>query len=265
MPSWVPVQYGRYAGERARPFTDLMARVEVEAPRLVVDLGCGTGALTASLAERWPGAEVLGVDSSPAMLERAAPLASTRLRFEHADVARWRPAAPVDVLVTNATLQWVPGHLDLLRRWVGALADGGVLALQVPANFDAPSHRLMREVAESPEFAPHLAGVLRGSESVAEPPQYAELLAEAGCAVDVWQTTYLHVLPGEDAVLEWVRGTGLRPVLDALDPDASRAFVDRYAARLRTAYPRRPWGTLLPFRRIFAVATRSRSEGGHEQ
>lgn len=235
MPSWDPRQYGRYADERARPFADLVARIDVRAPGLVVDLGCGTGALTASLAERWPDAEVLGVDSSRAMLEQAAPLTSPRLRFELADVAAWQPGGPVDVLVTNATLQWVPGHLDLLRRWVAALAPGGVLALQVPANFDAPSHRLMRELAESAEFAPHLVGVLRGSESVAEPAQYAELLAEAGCAVDVWETTYLHVLPGEDAVLEWVRGTGLRPVLDVLDADASRAFVDQYGARLRTA------------------------------
>lgn len=257
MPSWDPLQYGRYAGERARPFADLLARVDVRAPGLVVDLGCGTGALTSSLAARWPGAEVLGVDSSPEMLEQAAAHASRRLRFELADVSRWRPGAPVDVLVTNATLQWVPGHLDLLRRWVGTLAPGGVLALQVPANFDAPSHRLMRELAESAEFAPHLAGVLRGSESVAEPARYAELLAEAGCVVDVWETTYLHVLPGEDAVLEWVRGTGLRPVLDALDPDTTRAFVDRYAALLRTAYPRREWGTPLPFRRVFAVARRT--------
>ena len=132
-----------------------------------------------------------------------------------------------------------------------------MLALQVPANFEAPSHRLMRKLAESAEFAPHLAGVLRGSESVAEPMRYAELLAGAGCVVDVWETTYLHVLPGEDAVLEWVRGTGLRPVLDVLDPDITRAFVDRYAALLRTAYPRREWGTLLAFRRIFAVARRT--------
>ncbi|MBC7640057.1 MAG: methyltransferase domain-containing protein, partial [Rhodoferax sp.] len=113
MPSWDPLQYGRYAGERARPFADLLARVDVLAPRLVVDLGCGGGTLTASLAERWPDAEVVGVDSLPAMLEQAAPLASARLRFELADVSRWRPGAPVDVLVTNATLQWVPGHLDL--------------------------------------------------------------------------------------------------------------------------------------------------------
>ncbi len=256
MPSWDPVQYGRYADERARPFTDLIARVDVEDPRLVVDLGCGTGALTSSLARRWPGAEVVGVDSSPAMLEQAAPLASARLRFELADVAGWQPSAPVDVLVTNATLQWVPGHLDLLRQWVATLAPGGVLAVQVPTSFDAPSHRLMRELAESPEFAPYLAGILRGLESVAQPAQYAELLAEAGCVVDVWETTYLHVLPGEDAVLEWVRGTGLRPVLDALEQDAARTFVHAYGARLRTAYPRRAWGTLLPFRRIFAVARR---------
>jgi trans-aconitate 2-methyltransferase len=262
MVSWDPQVYGRYAAERARPFVDLVTRVPAEAPRVVVDLGCGTGELTASLARRWPGAEVLGVDSSPAMLERAAPQADgARLRFELGDAATWAPREPVDVLVTNALLQWVPGHLDLLPRWVEALAPGGWLALQVPGNFGSPSHALMREVAELPRFKDRLDGVLRGTESVGDPLDYAATLAAAGCTVDAWETTYLHVLDpegrhGDDAVLAWVQGTGLRPVTDALadDPPLRQDFVDTYAARLRAAYPRRPWGTPLPFRRVFAVA-----------
>ena len=263
MVSWDPQVYGRYAAERARPFVDLLSRVPAEAPRQVVDLGCGTGELTASLARRWPDAQVIGVDSSPAMLQRAArqtEAAPGRLRFQLGDAASWAPTGPVDVLVTNALLQWMPGHLDLLPRWVEALAPGGWLALQVPGNFGSPSHVLMREVAALPRFGDRLDGVLGGTESVGDPLDYAAVLATAGCTVDVWETTYLHVLDpegehGDDAVLAWVEGTGLRPVTDALadEPSLRRDFVDTYAARLRAAYPRRPWGTPLPFRRIFAV------------
>lgn len=266
MVSWDPTAYARFAAERSRPFDDLLRRVSATEPRSVVDLGCGAGDLTASLARRWPSARVVGVDSSPQMLAKAAPEAEAadvdgRLSFVEADLADWTPDAAVDVIVTNAALQWVPQHLDLLPRWVDALAPGGWLALQVPGNFAAPSHALMREVAELPPFAERLTGVLRGTESVAQPSTYATLLAERGCVVDAWETTYVQVLDpagehGDDAVLAWVSGTGLRPVLDALtdDPDLRERFVATYAERLRAAYPRRPWGTLLPFRRVFCVA-----------
>ncbi len=257
MPSWDPLTYARYAGERARPFVDLTARIGADAPARVLDLGCGSGELTAMLARRWPAAQVHGIDSSPQMLDRT--VAADRLTFALGDVTSWRPPAPVDVVVSNAVLQWVPDHLPLLLAWAGHLTPGGTLAFQVPANFAMPSHALMRQVAAEPRFAGRLAGVLRGTDSVAEPEAYAALLADAGLAVDAWETTYLHVLPGEDAVLEWVRGTGLRPVLDALAeaPELSAAFVEAYAARLREAYPRRRFGTLLPFRRLFVVATRT--------
>jgi trans-aconitate 2-methyltransferase len=266
MVSWDPTLYARFAAERSRPFEDLVRRIGATAPRRVVDLGCGAGDLTASLARRWPSARVVGVDSSPQMLQRAAGEAAAadldgRLSFVEADLADWRPDAPVDVIVTNAALQWVPQHLDLLPRWVEALAPGGWLALQVPGNFAAPSHALMREVAAQPPFAHRLTGVLRGTESVAQPSTYASLLADLGCVVDAWETTYLQVLDpdgelADDAVLAWVSGTGLRPALDALadDPELRQQFVDAYAERLRAAYPRRPWGTLLPFRRVFCVA-----------
>ncbi|GAA4359881.1 trans-aconitate 2-methyltransferase [Angustibacter luteus] len=274
MVSWDPSVYARFASERSRPFADLLARVGAGAPRRVVDLGCGPGDLTASLARRWPAAEVLGVDSSPEMLSRAqdqvgrADVAG-RLRFELGDVADWQPEHPVDVLVTNATLQWVPGHLQLLRQWVSGLAPGGWLALQVPGNFDSPSHTLMREVAAQPQFAAHVEGALRHGEAVGQPTTYAALLADAGCAVDAWETTYVHVLDpagefGDDAVLAWVSGTGLRPVMDALQeqPELRQAFLDEYAGRLRAAYPRRPWGTALPFRRVFCVARRAEPPTG---
>lgn len=263
MPTWDTATYLRFAEERARPFADLVARVAAEDPALVVDLGCGTGDLTATLCRRWPAARVVGVDSSAEMVGRAAALAHERLDVVHADVRTWHPDAPVDVVVTNAVLQWVPDHADLLRRWVRWLSPGGWFAMQVPANFGEPSHALMREVAARPAYAALLSGVLREA-PVLDLRGYAELLHESGCAVDAWETTYLHVLDpggrhGDDAVLEWVRGTGLRPVLDALAtaPDLRDAFVAEYAALLRDAYPRRAYGTPLPFRRVFAVAHRA--------
>jgi trans-aconitate 2-methyltransferase len=261
---WDPAAYGRFAGERARPFADLVARVDAAAPARVVDLGCGSGALTATLARRWPGARVTGVDASPEMLaEAAAHVLPGRLEFVRADLRAWAPPAPPDVLVTNAALQWVPGHLSLLRRWVGVLAPGGWLALQVPGNQGAATHTALREVAADGPWAGRLATVAGalGPQAVADPAGYAEVLADEGCTVDCWETTYLHVLDprgehGDDAVLAWVGGTALRPVLDALAevPDQREAFVAAYAARLRAAYPRRAWGTPMPFRRVFAVA-----------
>jgi trans-aconitate 2-methyltransferase len=266
-PSWDPGVYLRFAAERARPFHDLMARVGVppERPRLVVDLGCGPGGLTAGLAERYPQARVIGIDSSPEMIERAGRYASERVEFRLGDVTAWQPDEPVDVLVTNAVLQWVPGHRELLPRWAAGLAPGGWLAMQVPGNFAQAEHTLLDEVAA--EVAPALRpGLTRAA--VDTPLQYAAALAPVTAAVDAWETTYLHVLDpagelGDDAVLAWVSGTALRPVLDALaDDEAARElFVHQYTAALRKAYPRRPWGTPLPFRRVFAVA----QAAGHVQ
>jgi trans-aconitate 2-methyltransferase len=251
---WDPQQYRRFAGERSRPFADLLARVAASAPRRVVDLGCGSGELTAALAQRWPTADVEGVDSSPDMIA-AAPRGS-RLAFRLGDVREWTMPADADVVVSNATLQWVPEHRALLARWAAALPAGGWLAVQVPGNFAAPTHALLREVAGSPSWSAALAGVLRSHDSVGEPAEYAELLLGAGLVADVWETTYVHVLTGDDAVLEWLRGTGLRPVMAALPPAAYRRFEAELAGRLRAAYPPGPHGTLLPFRRIFFVGHR---------
>ncbi|MEO3812081.1 trans-aconitate 2-methyltransferase [Sphaerisporangium sp. B11E5] len=246
---WDPELYGRYAGERARPFFELLARVRAENPERVVDLGCGSGELTLELARRWPGAAVHGLDSSPAMIAKAPPGPS----FGVGDVRDWRPDAPVDVIFSNAVLQWVPEHRELLARWTGFLREGGWLAFQVPGNFSAPSHARVREVCRSAAWKDALGDLVR-DDPVDGPEGYLRLLAGLGCAVDAWETTYVHVLPGEDAVLKWISGTALRPMLDRLGPERSRDFLADCAAALAEDYPREPFGTAFPFRRVFVVA-----------
>lgn len=253
---WDPEEYLRFAGERGRPFAELLSRVGATDPAYVVDLGCGPGNLTATLARRWPAATVEGLDSSPEMIERArgemAP--GLAIAFSVADLRGWRPTRPVDLLVSNATLQWVPGHIDLLAGLVATLRPGGWFAFQVPGNFAEPSHTELAAVRASPRWRARLAAADVPTPGVADPDAYLERLAATGATVDVWETTYLQVLAGEDAVLRWMQGTGLRPVLSVLDDDERAEFVADYGARLRAAYPRRPFGTVLPYRRIFAVA-----------
>ncbi|MFE2218381.1 trans-aconitate 2-methyltransferase [Streptomyces canus] len=263
-PTWDPTQYLRHADHRARPFTDLLARVPDlpgDAP-LIADLGCGPGNVTAVLAVRWPTARVTGYDNSTEMLDKAqveyaGPTSGGgHLDFAHADVRTWVPSRPYDLIVSNATLQWVPGHVERFADWIAGLAPGGTFAFQVPGNFDSPSHRLMREIAGSMG----LAETLRHDDAVLAPQAYLAALTDLGCEVDAWETTYVHLLQGRDPVLDWVKGTGLRPVLTALadDPQAREEFMGAYRAALREAYPAEPHGTPFPFRRIFAVA---RKEG----
>ncbi len=256
---WNPERYLQRADERGRPFHDLVNRIGVDEPRRVVDLGCGPGNQTAVLAERWPDAQVLGIDSSPDMIEAAgAEVGPMRpnLAFEVGDIADWQPDAATDVVVSNAALQWVPGHDDVIRTWTAALSPGAWLAFQVPGNFGAPSHRLMRELATSPRWADQLAGSLAVHDEVLEPDGYANLLLDCGWRPDAWETTYLHLLEGPDPVLGWVRGTGLRPILAALSPSDTEEFEAEYARQLREVYPPRAQGTVFPFRRIFCVAHR---------
>ncbi|MEU2540354.1 trans-aconitate 2-methyltransferase [Streptomyces iakyrus] len=267
-PTWDPAQYLRHAGHRARPFADLLARLPdpptqppAGRPR-IADLGCGPGNVTALLAARWPTALITGYDNSPEMLDKAhvdheGPTSGGgRLDFGHADVRTWTPKEPFDLIVSNATLQWVPGHAERFADWTAGLKPGGTLAFQVPGNFDAPSHRLMRDIAALPRWRDRLDGVLRHADAVLDPEAYLERLTSLGCAADVWETTYIHLLQGEDPVLDWVKGTGLRPVLTALadEPEAREDFVAEYRAALREAYPAGPHGTPFPFRRVFAVA-----------
>jgi trans-aconitate 2-methyltransferase len=260
---WDPHEYLRFSDERGRPFRDLLDRVPATAPGYVVDLGCGPGNLTATLADRWPGADVVGVDSSAEMIRQAREehrdddAEAPRLRFVEADVRAWRPDRPVDVLISNATFQWVPGHLELLDDLVGMVSTGGWFAFQVPGNFGEPSHTELAAVRDSARWRDRLAGAELAQPWVAEPVDYLERLAPHASILDVWETTYVQVLDGEDAVLQWVRGTALRPILSELDDAEQAEFLKEYGARLRAAYPPRPFGTVLPYRRIFAVAQMS--------
>lgn len=258
MQTWDPQLYRRYADERARPFWDLVARIGATEPRRVVDLGCGPGELTASLAARWPRAQVVGLDSSAEMIAKAPQ--APNLVIGLGDLRDWAHSEEqADVVVSNAALQWVPGHLELLGDLVDRVSPGGWLAFQVPGNFGEPSHALRRDLAAEPAFAPHLAGI--ASPASHDPQVYHDRLTALGCAVEAWETTYLHVLEGEDAVFSWVSGTGARPTLEALPDPLRQEFTERFQAALRTAYPVHNGRVLLPFRRVFVVA---RPDGGDQ-
>ena|SRR5215469_13009130 len=256
---WDPNQYRQFGDERSRAFYELISRIGATDPQNVADIGCGPGELTVDLSRRWPDSDVVGVDSSAEMIAAADEVLATaraelpRLRFEHMDARDWKPAGPVDVIVSNAMLQWIPDHESLLVKWVDYVADGGWLAFQVPANHDEPTHRLIRELARTERWSDQLSAVAL-TRQAANPADYLDLLTGAGCVVDAWETTYLHVLTGEDPVLRWISGTGLRPVITSLEGAEREEFLAEYGALLRQAYPAASYGTAFPFRRVFAVA-----------
>ena len=249
---WNPDAYLTFADQRGRAFFDLMARVPAEAPRRVVDLGCGPGNLTVTLARRWPSAVVEAWDSSPEMVQEAQ---GRGLDAHVGDVADWAPQPDTDVVLSNATLHWVPQHRELLVRWAHLLGAGSWLAFQVPGNFDAPSHRAIRELARGADWSALLGDVPFPDAPVDDPERYAGLLTDAGCTVDAWETTYIHELTGPHPVLEWITGTALRPVRSRLTDAQWQRFREQLIPLLDAAYPMRPDGrTFFPFRRIFVVA-----------
>lgn len=265
-PTWDPQQYLRHAGHRTRPFLDLLARIAElpTGPARIADLGCGPGNVTALLTDRWPDARVTGYDLSPEMLRRAedeyaGPTpGGGSLDFRHGDLASWVPEETYDLIVSNAALQWVPGHSGSFARWINGLRPGGTFAFQIPGNFTAPSHRLLAELCDTARWRQRLGGHGARYVHILEPGEYLARFTELGCAADVWETTYHQLLQGPDPVLDWVKGTALRPVLTALgdDRDAVERFLAEYRELLREAYPAGPRGTVFPFRRIFAVARR---------
>jgi trans-aconitate 2-methyltransferase len=256
MAAWSPGQYTKFEDERSRPAADLLARVPLAAPRRVVDIGCGPGNSTELLIARFPAAEVLGLDSSPEMLA-AARKRLPRTALIEADVASWTPSPPADLLFSNAAFHWVAGHAAVLRRLMGTLPAGGALALQVPDNLAEPSHILMREVAASGPWREKFAEPVAREEILAAPGYY-DLLRPLAGRIDIWRTEYNHPLADAAAIVEWVRGTGLRPYLDRLAPTESEAYVAEYRSRLAEAYPPLVDGrVMLRFPRLFVVATKA--------
>lgn len=270
--TWDPEQYTVFADRRARPFRDLTARIRAADPKLVVDLGCGPGNMTRTLAERWPQARVIGLDSSADMVETARQMAAEsgldNLSFDQVDAQRWQPDADVDVVVSNAMLQWIPDHRQLVAGWLEALRPGAWFAVQVPGNFAAPSHATIAEMSRRPEFTAALHGVME-RESVYTTHEYLETLIASGFEADVWETTYSQPLTGNDPVYDWVRGAALRPSLQRLEAADRRdgtnlqeRYVEEYRRIMRESYQTylTPEGVRLtdyPFRRIFMVGMKS--------
>jgi trans-aconitate 2-methyltransferase len=250
--TWNPKTYLAFADERTRPAAELLARVTIENPSRVTDLGCGPGNSTALLVERWPQAEITGIDSSPEMIA-TAKASGVRAQWELADLASWVPQKSFDVIFSNATYQWLADHQTLLPCLMAFTAKCGVFAFQVPNNMNAPSHLLMREAAEDGPWAAKLKNVRAVSVESAE--RYFDILAPHAVSLDIWETEYLQVLEGDDPVYKWVSGTGLRPFVQSLDGSEREDFIAQYKARLRIAYPKRADGkTMFPFRRLFAIA-----------
>jgi trans-aconitate 2-methyltransferase len=254
--AWDPQLYLRFGGERTRAAADLLARVPLEAPARITDVGCGPGNSTALVAARYPHADLEGADSSAEMLKEAAA-SGVKARWTLADFNSWTPATPPDLIFANAAFQWAPDPVALTARLYQTLAPGGVIALQVPQNYDQPSHTVIAGVADGPRWKDKLAGAHRYDPGFARGPGYARALRPLGASVDIWTTEYLHVLEGADPVFRWMSSTGLRPFLEALQGDDRTAFAEDVRAALASAYPPEADGrTFFSFRRLFVVATR---------
>ena len=254
--AWSPSQYVKFEDERTRPARDLLAQVPLETAANAIDLGCGPGNSTELLIQRYGIAAVSGLDSDPNMLHAAKKrLPGTHL-FE-ADLSSWKPERPVDLLYSNAVFQWVPDHLTVLERLMDGLRPGGVLAVQMPDNFNEPSHTLMRDTAQAGAWRERFRGFDDRREAIGTPAAYFDRLVPKAARVDVWHTIYNHPLKDAAAIVEWVRSTGLRPFLDRAGPEHSEAFAADYLARIAKAYPPMADGrVLLRFPRIFVVAVK---------
>lgn len=255
--AWSAGQYVKFEDERTRPVRDLIAHIPLASPARIADLGCGPGNSTELLVERWPSAEVVGLDSAPDML-RAARERLPALAFEEADLTVWTPAEPFDLLFANAVFQWVPDHLAVLQRLFAALPAGGVLAVQMPDNLSEPTHRLMESVAQDAAFADDFAGRSLRRPALPAPRDYYDAFAPNAAGIDIWHTIYNHPLQDAAAIVEWVKGTGLRPYLGALPEGRREAYLDAYRGAIAAAYPPLADGkVLLRFPRLFLVAIRA--------
>jgi trans-aconitate 2-methyltransferase len=253
---WDAEHYLRFADARTLPAVDLLSRIALEAPRSVVDLGCGPGNSTALLKQRWRGASVTGLDTSDNLLD-AARRDHPDIAFAAGDIATWAPAEPVDVIFANASLQWVGGHDRLIPRLFGFVAPGGAFAVQMPRNHDFATHRLMRQVATEGEWRDRLAGA-RDPSPVKTPEFYYDLLAPQAADFTIWETNYIQIMDGVEAIIAWLHGTGLRPFLSRLTEIERPVFLERYAALLKEGYPAQADGKiLLPYPRLFFIAAKA--------
>jgi trans-aconitate 2-methyltransferase len=253
--AWDPTQYDKFKKERSRPFFDLLAQLDEIAPKTVADLGCGTGELTAELAKKWPQAEVVGVDSSPEMLEKSKAYANEHLRFRTAAMEEWTPSGPIDLIFSNSAFHWLKPHEAQIQRIASFVAPGGTLAFQAPNQFKEPTHVIMQEVRNAPEWKSRVGSETADS-YMADPRWYIDALGAMGFQVRVFETLYHQVVEGDDPVLEWLKGTSLRCILDKLPPSDQERFAAECGAKLRAAYPKREGGTLFPYRRMFVIAKR---------
>ena len=256
MPTWDSQQYLRFFTERTQPAIDLATRIAIESPREVIDLGCGPGNSTAVLANRWPRAKLTGLDQSLAMVT-AARASYPTIDFSVGDIATWTASRPLDVVFSNAALQWLNDHAHTFPRLLDQVAKGGAFAFQVPANLAAPGHQLLRDLGGSTKWQRQLTKSVREWQ-VESPEFYYDALAAHASRLDIWVTEYIHVLPGPNAIVDWYRGTGARPWLDALPDDATREdFLADYAKEITRAFPAQSDGNVLfPFRRLFVIAYR---------
>ncbi len=257
MLDWNPALYRRYEDERTRPAHDLLGRVPLASAALAYDLGCGPGNSTELVAARFPDARVVGIDNSQSMLA-AARERLPQLVFEMGDIAAWQPAAPPQLIFANAALHWVPMHEELLPRLLDMLAPGGVLAVQMPDNHEEPTHRLMRELAGEAPYAQAIGDVSHLRADLLSPQGYYDLLAPRAARIDIWRTIYQHPMDSPRAIVDWVRGTGLKPFIDRLSAELCSGFLAEYERRIGQAYLARTDGRrLLAFPRLFIVATRT--------
>ncbi|MCP5116019.1 MAG: trans-aconitate 2-methyltransferase [bacterium] len=253
---WDPSRYLRFGSERTQPCIDLVHRIATK-PRRIVDLGCGPGNSTAVIRERWPAAEIIGVDRSPQMLEQARQT-QLNVTWVEADISAWRPSEPVDLIFSNAALQWVPTHRALLPALLSQLRPGGILAIQIPYHLPSPAHRAIEELCSSEQWRQWLTPAPEPFE-ILEPAAYYQILAPHTSSLDLWQTTYLHILERPRAIVDWMRATGLRPYLGKLPGDRHDAFLAAYERKVEEAFPAQPDGRVIfPFPRLFLLAVHRR-------
>lgn len=250
--TWDPAQYLKFADHRLRPAIDLLNRIDLDSPQVVYDLGAGTGSITEMLADRWPGARVVGVDNSPEMLERAERI--DNMEWEEGDIGTWRPDEPCDLIFSNAALHWVDGHVELFQGLMASVSAGGLLAVQMPRNFGALSHTSISKAALDGPWRSVLEPLLRPA-PVELPQYYARILSPLVSSLDIWETDYIQILSGDNPVKEWTKGTWLMPLLSALEEPERSEFETAYGELILDSYPKERDGTtLFPFRRMFIVA-----------